>query len=144
MHYLKGLMTGTLTAARSAGTLADLADVQAVSRLGAHNGDLRLRPRLRGTGTPVLITLASPARRSRWTSSRGADRPVPAAAARRPRPRALPTFQPLLDPRRLRLRAMLAVLSELDLGTEPVLLGHSMERADRRPSPRTLGASAGR
>ncbi|MBP2370607.1 alpha/beta fold hydrolase [Pseudonocardia parietis] len=119
-------MTSTLTTRQvRQDALADLADVQAVSRW-ARNGDVRLHVLdYEGSGTPVLIVpgITSPAITMDFVARELSDlcRPL------------------LLDVRGRGLSDsgtswtlgdyaddVLAVLSELDLGAEPVVVGHSM------------------
>ncbi|MBC3190485.1 alpha/beta hydrolase [Pseudonocardia sp. C8] len=132
-------MTGTLTTRQvRQDALADLADVRAVSRW-ARNGDLRLHVLdYEGTGTPVLILpgITSPAITMDFVARELTDLCRPLLLDVRGRGLSDSGRSWTLDDY---ASDVLAVLSELDLGTEPVLLGHSMGAriaavtANRRP-----------
>ena len=119
-------MTGTLTTRQvRQDALADLADVQAVSRW-VRNGDLRLHVLdYEGTGTPVLILpgITSPAITMDFVARELNDLCRPLVLDVRGRGLSDSGTSWTLDDY---ASDVLAVLSELDLGSEPVLLGHSM------------------
>lgn len=119
-------MTSTLTTRQvRQDALADLADVQAVSRW-ARNGDLRLHVLdYEGTGTPVLILpgITSPAITMDFVARELSDLCRPLLLDVRGRGLSDSGTSWTLDDY---ASDVLAVLSELDLGAEPVLVGHSM------------------
>ncbi|MEV1295552.1 alpha/beta hydrolase [Pseudonocardia sp. NPDC049635] len=119
-------MTGTLTTRQvRQDALADLADVAAVSRW-VRNGDLRLHVLdYEGTGTPVLFLpgITSPAITMDFVAREVNDLCRPLVLDVRGRGLSDSGTSWTLDDY---VGDTLAVLSELDLGSEPVLLGHSM------------------
>lgn len=119
-------VTSTLTTRQvRQDALADLADVQAVSRW-ARNGDLRLHVLdYEGTGTPVLILpgITSPAVTMDFVARELSDLCRPLLLDIRGRGMSDSGTSWTLDDY---ASDVLAVLSELDLGAEPVLVGHSM------------------
>lgn len=133
-------MTSTLTTRQvRQDALADLADVQAVSRW-ARNGDVRLHVLdYEGAGTPVLILpgITSPAITMDFVARELNDLCRPLVLDVRGRGLSDSGTSWTLDDY---ASDVLAVLSELDLGAEPVLVGHSMGARIAAVTATRLGA----